>query len=333
MSVAGLLHVIEVSIAQIARVGSAILVDRVDQKHELDMGHIPANSKASLALRLKANGGRMSDSAKSLLSQFNTAHRAVLVTAIISSTTGRNKEQQQQQLQPQQQPQQQQQQQQEKEAASTTNTKNTKNTAREKLLSKLSSQEKLLNVNGWSMGENWGPILIVVKLKDFSAWEIALGSMGKKKGTKVMSYCGSSQDREMMQSYVKPPFDPSNGDNNSANSINAQLFSERSNCHVVLGTLPKRFWLCCSTVFEIVLAILLRPAFFSSSSLSAPSSFLFPLFCLAPCHFSFCTSDTLYLFLFSSCLHPFLFSLLFSSSLSLLLSSLLLFLFQRTTAQ
>mmetsp|Transcript_206 Transcript_206/g.375 ORF Transcript_206/g.375 Transcript_206/m.375 type:complete len:2241 (-) Transcript_206:47-6769(-) len=78
-----------------------------------------------------------------------------------------------------------------------------------------------------SRSSRWGPVLVVVKVKELIQWEDMLreeyksrdASGGKCVGNvRLMTYYGSPGDREILQTYMKP----------------TTLYTERSHCHVVL---------------------------------------------------------------------------------------------------
>eukprot|EP01034_Spumella_vulgaris_P023695 gene23695-29941_t len=79
--------------------------------------------------------------------------------------------------------------------------------------------------------ENWGPVLVVVRLKDMADYEAALRLQCTNEfKLQVMSYYGNENDRTLLRSYIKG----AGGGVGAGGSVRKGLYAERSHAHVVL---------------------------------------------------------------------------------------------------
>lgn len=82
---------------------------------------------------------------------------------------------------------------------------------------------------GKDNSNNWGPILVVCKMRDMERWEAGLSQSLAKAQLEILSYYGSDSDRISLRSYLR-----SLSSLGGLNSIGTGLYADRSHCHVLL---------------------------------------------------------------------------------------------------
>jgi hypothetical protein len=91
------------------------------------------------------------------------------------------------------------------------------------------SAKKALSATTNTVTEDWGPVLIVCKLRDLDAFEAALTTLFHPLDTALLTYYGSDSDRISLRSYLR-----SLSSTGGLHSIGTGLYTQRSHAHVIL---------------------------------------------------------------------------------------------------